>query len=88
MRITIKERDNWIAQSSDLLCRLYKVVTSCQKEVQDFLTPSSATVPEGTNAHDLDSKIWDYVDFWSLEMHQAKRTKVQSEDKVTCRKLH
>jgi hypothetical protein len=36
-------------------------VTSCQKEVQDFLTPSSATVPEGTNAHDLDNKIWDYV---------------------------
>jgi len=44
-----------------LLCRLYKAVTSCQKEVQDFLTPSSATVPEGTNAHDSDIKIWDYV---------------------------
>jgi len=42
-------------------CRLYKAVTSCQKEVQDFLTPSSATVPEGTNAHDSDIKIWDYV---------------------------
>jgi hypothetical protein len=36
-------------------------VTSCQKEVQDFPTPSSATVPEGTNAHDLDNKIQDYV---------------------------
>jgi len=40
---------------------LYKVVTSCQKQAQDFLTPSSAMVPEGTNACDLDSKIWDYV---------------------------
>lgn len=65
---------------SYLLCRLYKVVTNCQKEVLDFLTPSSAMVPEGTNAHFSDKKIWDYV--LTLKSGNASGWKNQSSQKI------